>query len=162
MVITLGIHFAYRFWWVELQFWPIHDTIQELEDWLSSRIYLQGSWIVGHILGIPFERREIQQLVFEEGHYIIVNNSCSGFKQIVQFVLLFIIYPGPWKHKVWVIPAGILIVHLTNLFRIAGLSVVMIHAPNAWEFSHDYLFRPFFYLVIFIIWMVWEEKFRKG
>jgi exosortase/archaeosortase family protein len=77
---------------------------------------------------------------------------------MIQFVLLFLIFPGPWRKKLWFIPLGLLIVHLTNLFRIAGLSVVTVTVPEYWDFSHDYLFRPFFYVVIFLLWVWWVEK----
>jgi hypothetical protein len=33
--------------------------------------------------------------------------------------------------------------------------------PQHWDFSHDYLFRPFFYLVIFLLWVWWVEKIRE-
>jgi len=72
-----------------------------------------------------------------------------------------LLYPGPWKHKLWFIPVGVFIVHLTNLFRIIGLSVVLINYSDYWKFSHDNLFRPFFYVVIFIMWVIWVEYFYK-
>ena len=50
--------------------------------------------------------------------------------------------------------------HLTNLFRMVGLAVVMNNWPEYWDFSHDNLFRPFFYLVIFLLWVWWVEKIR--
>ncbi len=56
---------------------------------------------------------------------------------------------------------GIVIVHLTNLFRITGLAVITVTIPQYWEFAHDYLFRPFFYVVIFFLWVWWVEKFRR-
>jgi exosortase/archaeosortase family protein len=56
---------------------------------------------------------------------------------------------------------GIVIVHFTNLFRITGLAVVTVTIPDYWDFAHDNLFRPFFYVVIFFLWVWWAEKFRK-
>ncbi len=47
--------------------------------------------------------------------------SCSGIKQMLQISLLLIIYPGPWKHKLWFIPMGMVIIHFTNIIRLAGL-----------------------------------------
>jgi len=80
---------------------------------------------------------------------------------MIQFALLMAIFPGPWRHKLWYIPLGIFIVHLTNLFRIIGLAVVLVTVPDYWDFSHDNIFRPLFYVVIFGLWVYWVEKLKK-
>jgi exosortase/archaeosortase family protein len=99
-----------------------------------------------------------QTMNFGKYGFIHINESCSGLKPILQFILLMILYPGPWKKKLWFIPMGVVIVHLTNLFRIIGLSVVIVTEPQYWHFSHDNLFRPFFYVIIFLLWVWWVEK----
>lgn len=160
VIITLAIHYLYRYWWIDLKFWPIGETIRNFEQGLSSVVYHQGSWLVTHILGLGFQKGANQSMIFDNRNYIIVNSSCSGFKQALQFILLFLIYPGPWKHKAWIIPLGVVLIHLTNLVRVVGLSLVMVKMPQYWDFSHDYIFRPLFYLVIFLLWVFWEERIR--
>lgn len=162
IIITLIIHYAYRFWANQMHYLPIHDLITSGREWLSNQVYYQSAWFVQHVLGIEFTGVDkTSTLYFANSGYIAVNQSCSGFKQILQFALLMLVYPGPWKHKLWYIPLGVLIVHLTNLFRIIGLSVVITRWPDYWEFSHDNLFRPFFYVVIFSLWVIWVERFRQ-
>jgi len=98
--------------------------------------------------------------------YIIVNSSCSGLKQAYQVTALFVLFPGPWKHKLWFIPAGWAIMFLTNVFRIVVLSLILVWRPEYWNFSHDWILRPFFYVIIFGLWVIWVERFggffRKG
>jgi exosortase/archaeosortase family protein len=55
---------------------------------------------------------------------------------------------------------GVVIIHLTNIFRIIILSVVVMHWPQHWDFIHLWIMRPFFYVVIFVMWVIWVEKFR--
>ena len=69
-------------------------------------------------------------------------------------------FPGPWKHKAWFIPLGLVVIHLVNIFRISGLSILLIYFPEHWQFTHDYIWRPFFYVVMFLLWVWWVEKFR--
>ena len=90
-----------------------------------------------------------------------INESCSGLKQMLQFSLLMILFPGPWIKKLWFIPLGIIVMHLTNLFRVVGLAVVMNTRPQYWDFSHDYIFRPIFYVVIFGLWLYWVERINR-
>jgi len=68
------------------------------------------------------------------------------------------LFPGPWKKKLWFIPLGIAIIHLTNVLRIVGLAIVMNNWPWHFNFSHDLIFRPIFYVVIFALWLIWVER----
>jgi exosortase/archaeosortase family protein len=162
ILITLVIHYSYRFWANQLHYAPVKDLMMSGHRWLADQVYIQSIWLVDHVLGIDFTSVDQNStLYFPNNGYIAVNRSCSGFKQILQFALLMMVYPGSLKQKFWYIPLGIVIVHITNLFRITGLSVVIIHWPAYWDFSHDYLFRPFFYVVIFSLWVLWVERISR-
>lgn len=158
--LIVGFHLFYRAWANWWHFWPIKDLIVLVRDWLADQVFVQSTWIDEHVLGLEILRTE-RDMIFPGHGYIGINLSCSGFKQIMQFIILMLFFPGPRKHKLWFIPLGILVVHLTNLFRIVGLSVVTINWPDYWQFSHDYLFRPFFYVMMFLMWVVWVEKIRS-
>jgi exosortase/archaeosortase family protein len=155
-LITLTIHFSYRYW-VRTDYWPISNAMHAAHDKAGEIVFRQSTWFIRNILPIPITTDEYRVIHFENGGYIGINESCSGLKPIIQFILLFLVFPGPWKKKLWFIPMGVVIVHLTNLFRIVGLSVVTVTIPEYWKFSHDYVFRPFFYVVIFLLWVWWVE-----
>jgi exosortase/archaeosortase family protein len=153
------IHYIWRFWANQLHYVPIADFMTDAQKWMAKGVFTQSVWFVQHVLGIDLTLiRESNSMYFSNGAHMYINQSCSGLKQIMQFVLLMMVFPGPWKKKLWFIPLGILTVHLTNLFRIIGLSVVLVTHPDYWQFSHDYIFRPFFYVVIFLLWVWWVEK----
>ena len=160
MIITIVVHFSYRFWAGKTDYWPISTAMHIIHDSASDVVFNQSVWIIDHINNIPITTAENRVIQFQNGGFIGVNESCSGVKPILQFILLMLLFPGPWKHKAWFIPMGILLVHLTNLFRITGLAVVTITVPEYWDFAHDNLFRPFFYVVIFLLWVWWVERFR--
>jgi exosortase family protein XrtF len=159
IIITLTIHYSYRFWSNSTNYWPVENVMNQAHDEMTQIVFDQSVWIIDHVLRIPITTRD-RTMLFEDSSFITINHGCSGLKPILQFVLLMLLFPGPWKHKAWFIPMGIVIVHLTNLFRITGLSVVTITVPEYWDFAHDNLFRPFFYVVIFLLWVWWVEKFR--
>lgn len=159
ILITLVIHYTYRYW-VTQQYYPIIESMAAMHDYLSGRVFIESSWFIQHVLGMEITIVDRTMYWANEG-YIAINHGCSGLKQMIQFALLMMVFPGPWKHKLWYIPMGIFIVHLTNLFRIIGLAVVLVSVPDYWKFSHDYLFRPFFYVVIFSLWVYWVEKMRR-
>jgi len=159
IIITLVIHFSYRFWATQA-YYPITDLMNGMHDFLANRVFIESSWFVQHVLGMDITIVD-RTMYWPNNGYIAINYGCSGLKQILQFALLMIIFPGPWKKKMWYIPMGMFIVHLTNLFRIIGLAEILVILPDYWKFSHDYIFRPIFYVVIFSLWVYWVEKIKN-
>jgi exosortase/archaeosortase family protein len=160
MVITLVVHFAYRYWANTLHYFPVENTMNQSHEKMAQLVFNQSVWLIDNVLNIPISTGPDRFIYFKNDGFIAINHSCSGLKPMLQFILLMLIFPGPWKHKAWFIPMGMLIVHCTNLFRICGLAVVTITVPEYWDFAHDNVFRPFFYVVIFFLWVWWVERYK--
>jgi exosortase/archaeosortase family protein len=159
VLITIVIHFLWRFWANQLHYMPLTEFMLQSQNWLAKVVFDQSIWFSQHILGIQMTIvEETKTMYFANKGFMAINQSCSGLKQIMQFVLLLMLIRGPWKRKVWFIPLGVSFVHLTNLVRIIGLSVVLTINSEYWKFSHDYIFRPLFYVVIFSLWVWWVER----
>lgn len=157
-VITYGFHLLYRHFAAEINAVPVIRTLTEI---LSQAVFEQSLWINRHLLGLQIATSDPLTMHFTNGGMIWINSGCSGLKLFMQVTVLFLLFPGPWKHKLWIIPLGWLLMHLSNLFRIVSLSVVVLWKPQYWDFSHDWILRPFFYLVIFGMWVWWVERFRR-
>ncbi|MBN2615538.1 MAG: archaeosortase/exosortase family protein [Bacteroidales bacterium] len=158
-VITYFFHWL---WWDGgLESWlRTHAFFNETEEFLAHQVFLPASWIVEHVLRYPIHT-EHNTLFFANNGYIAVEGSCSGLKQFYQWFFLMLLFPGPWKRKLWYIPLGIVTIHLYNILRIVILSVVIVHWPAHWGFIHHWVMRPLYYGVIFILWVLWVEKIGK-
>jgi exosortase/archaeosortase family protein len=150
----------YLFWWIwenKMGYYPVNQKIDRLSSWLVGQLYQQSIWLLEHLFH-PAAWFDGKRLCLGEAGTLTINNPCSGIKQFGQLGLLLLFYPGPWYRKTWYIPAGLLIVHMANIVRIVGLSLVIIHLPQHWNFFHDYAAKGLFYLVIFLLWMIWESR----
>jgi len=165
MIILLFFHFLFKIFSTNISASRFYI---DSSDWLAERVFLTSQWILDmlNVKVTAFDQLNIagsiRNRVFyysENNGYVSVNHSCSGLKQFYQWIVLMLLYPGPWKHKTWFIPMGLGIIHLVNLFRIVGMTFVTIHLPQHWDFIHDYVMRPFFYVVMFALWVWWNEKF---
>jgi exosortase/archaeosortase family protein len=159
-VITITFHYL---WWHFLGFFRATDIYLNIAGWLSTQVYHASFWFNTTLLGMNINPvHETNTLLFPDVNgYITVNESCSGFKQMYQILFLFILFRGPWKHKIWYIPAAIITMFFVNILRIILLSVVILHWTAHWDFFHEWIMRPFYYLVIFIQWVIWVEYFTK-
>jgi exosortase/archaeosortase family protein len=158
IIITLSFHFFFR---------AIASSLYQFKAWHLATVFLQhmlfdsSTWIIKNILHLHIVTNGFVMNFVDNNGYISINESCSGLKIFLQFIILMVLFPGQWKHKLWFIPAGLFIIHLTNIFRVVGLAQVIISFPQYWDFSHDYFFRPLFYIVIFTMWVIWVEYFYK-
>lgn len=156
--ITYGFHLFWRTFTGDIH---AIDWFNDLAVWLSDRVFEQAVWVNRHIFGLEMVFPEYNTLVIPDQGYVHVNISCSGLKQFFQAIVLFLLFPGPWKHKLWYMPLSIVVMHAMNVFRIVALSLTIIIAPRHWDFTHDWIVRPMFYVVLFLLWVVWVEYFRN-
>lgn len=156
VVIIYGFHLI---WKALLPYFTNMGFYQSSTNFMEQHVYNQSTWFIKNILGIEFNTID-KTMYFPDNRFIRITSGCSGLKLFYEWIILMMLYPGPWRPKIWFIPLGMIIVHLTNLFRVIILAVIIMWKPDYWDFSHDYILRPFFYFIMFLMWMFWEEKFR--
>lgn len=127
---------------------------------MVSLVFTMSAWMNEYILGLDIVRQGTTIIVPGHG-FVEVVEDCSGTKQFYQILVLFVLFPGPWRHKLWYIPASFIIMHFTNVMRIVFLTLTLIWFPDEWDFIHLYVMRPMFYVVIFMLWIIWVEKFEN-
>lgn len=156
MVITYVFH---KLWWHYSTEIKSVALISNTADWLAVRVFEASFWIISHTFDAGIVEEAANTLRFSNRGWITVNESCSGLKQFYQILVLFLLFPGPLKHKLWFIPLSIIIMHITNVMRIVVLGMITLWLPDYWQFSHDWILRPFFYVVLFLLWVWWVERF---
>ena len=167
MVILLFFHFLWRSFIRDIL---TVEFISSSANWLAVQVYLQSKWVL-ELLSVnvtAFDELNIggslRHNVFyhaSNNGYVSVNSSCSGLKQFYQWFFLMALFPGPWKQKIWFIPTGLVIIHFVNVFRIVSMVFVTIYLSQYWDFIHDWILRPFFYVVMFLLWVWWNEKYHQ-
>jgi len=156
--ILLSFHFLFRYWANQLHYYPIHAAVGEINKFLMALLYENSLWALQHLTTIDFTTDPETRTFWYAGGSVYITTGCSGFKPFMQWIVLMLLFPGPWKHKLWFIPLGLLVTHLVNVFRIDSLVLVLDYFPQHWHFTHDYILRPFFYVVMFGLWVFWVEK----
>lgn len=158
--LLLGFHLVYMGWSQELGFWPVGRQMQGLFEWGSGGLLKQSVWLL-QAMGIDLVH--IDQTIYANNYeaFVSVLPECTTLKQWMHWIVIMGFFTGPCKHKLWYIPLGIGAIHLTNLLRITGLLLIQIPFPTKFHFFHDYFFKTLFYAVIFLMWVVWNEKFKR-
>jgi len=84
--------------------------------------------------------------------------SCSGLKQAYIFICLIAFYNGNFKRKMWYIAVGLLVVYLVNILRITAITALVHSFPNKFDLFHEHIFKYLFYVILFGMWVLWDEK----
>lgn len=154
ILITYLAHILY---WANISWFTSLPWFLSFQEFMKESLFQHSYGIVRHWYDITPSGTTMW---FSNVGYIEINNSCSGVKQFYQILVLFLLFPGPWLKKLWYIPLSLVIMYGVNVFRILVLSFVLMNWPQHWDFSHDWILRPFFYVVIFILWIIWNERLR--
>ena len=99
-------------------------------------------------------------MIFCNGRRLLrVGDECNGLVLFALFAGFVICYPGRLKNKLWFIPLGIFLIFVLNLIRIALLSLNFKYFHSSFAFNHHVTFTYSVYLFIFLLWVIWINKF---
>ncbi|MFT6963440.1 MAG: exosortase family protein XrtF [Flammeovirgaceae bacterium] len=90
---------------------------------------------------------------------VAIGNPCNGLVIMALYAGFIIAYPGKIKIKTIFIVLGIGIIFLMNMLRIVALTFNWMYARSSFDFNHNYTFTFFVYAVVFVMWMIWANKF---
>jgi exosortase/archaeosortase family protein len=130
--------------------WPFREVQHEI---------VRVAGLVFELFDIPFTLVHRTLFVFDNNQSTEIAWGCTGLKQAFIFSCIIFFSRGPWKHKWWYIIVGLLAVHVVNVSRISLMGIVMHHNPQSFDLVHTYFFKYIFYLIIFLMWVLWEEIF---
>jgi len=163
-LLLFSFHYIYIYWSGALAFYPLAHQVDQLFQWASVLLLNQSVWVLEHIFQInywvDFDTQDIH-LQANNGQWIYVGvyPGCTSLKQWMHWLFLMLLFPGPWKHKLWYIPLGLIIIEWVNVIRVVGLVLTLKPWPTQFHFFHDYIFKTFFYFMIFLMWVIWVQLF---
>lgn len=162
LVLIFSFHYLYLAWTAS-GFFPLGEQVKQFFNYAGSALYRQSATLLDFI-GFEYTT-EGQTFYFlnrtGSTSWIGVDPECASLKQWLHWIFLMLLFPGPWKHKAWFIPAGLLVLQAVSVLRITGLVFTLSVFPTQFHFLHDYAFKAFFYAALFGMWMIWVEWFRK-
>ena len=96
---------------------------------------------------------------YNEKYISRIVEGCNALSVIILFIAFVIAFSGKLKYTIPFIVVGSLIIHILNITRIALLMVAFHYFPEANTILHDILFPLVIYGTVFILWVIWVNKF---
>ena len=134
-------------------------------DPITTEVTEQSAWVIT-MLGWP-ATTALQTTVanvpimYHKQAVVSVYEGCNGINVSIIFLSFLLAFGPPRKSLFWFVPAGLILLHLSNLARIVFLFLVTLYQPRYSYITHKYFFTAAIYAVVFVMWLVWLRMERK-
>jgi exosortase family protein XrtF len=104
---------------------------------------------------IPGKLQDETTWYYVSGKYVSrMVEGCNAISVMVLFLaFVFAFYEG-FKTFIFGI-SGLIILHIMNVLRIAGLNILIVEFPQYSKIGHDYLFPAIIYGSVVLLWLIW-------
>lgn len=84
--------------------------------------------------------------------------GCNAVAVMILFLaFVFAFYKGA-KTFIFAV-VGLVLLHVMNVLRIAGLNIIYLEMPQYAKIAHDYFFPAIIYGTVVVLWIVWIKYF---
>ncbi|WP_035654044.1 exosortase family protein XrtF [Flavobacterium saliperosum] len=99
------------------------------------------------------------QLYYKNKYVARVIEGCNALSVMILFAAFVFAFSGKWLKTILYILTGCVIIHLLNVLRIAFLAMALYSYPEYEHVLHGVIFPLVIYAVVFILWVLWVQKF---
>ncbi|MDX9797409.1 MAG: exosortase/archaeosortase family protein [Bacteroidales bacterium] len=162
VLVTILFHFLY--WETKMNTWLFGAFTKDIFDFFTKIAFNGVVFLSSIFFDTDFEAIQSSLRFYNSSDNAIictmkVVNSCSGIKQILQLFMIILVLPNKfWKRMIYFLCTSLIVIFF-NIIRIFGLTGVLLYHPDKYQFIHDWIGRPFHYIIIFLIWLIWIEFF---
>ena len=110
---------------------------------------------------VPNSKEPSEILYYNQKPIARIIEGCNALSVIILFISFVIAFSGKIKPTILYIISGSIFIHILNVFRIAALCVLMYYYPDQKHFWHGVAFPLFIYGVVFLLWIIWVNKFSN-
>ncbi len=166
IIVATGLYIG---WYTLYEYYLKPNTL--FDDYIINNLVTLSEWLLkglGYDV-IPYQDYPLRShigIIGPSGPLqskgVTIGAPCDGAVLFALFVAFVVAFPGPFKHKLWFIPAGLVAIHLLNVLRVMGLAIIVLINEDWLAFNHDYTFTLIVYAFVFFLWWLWTKKFAPS
>lgn len=110
---------------------------------------------------LPHENEPSMKVIINNKFVARVIEGCNAVSIIFLFAAFVIAFSSKFKSTLLFLLAGSILIYSVNLIRIVILCIGLYHYPWRREILHTVIFPMIIYGLVFILWMIWVNRFKK-
>ncbi|AOZ99723.1 exosortase family protein XrtF [Flavobacterium commune] len=116
--------------------------------------FFNVNFLAKEVPGVPFI------MLLYNGQYMArMIEGCNAVSVMVLFVSFVVSFSGKLKSTLLFIMGGSAFIYVLNIIRIGLLCMGLYWFPEQESLLHDVVFPLFIYGVVFVLWVIWVNKF---
>lgn len=135
-------------------------------DYMTNLVARQTNSLlnsIGYNAEVLKHPNEASMKIIINGNFVArVIEGCNAISIIILFLSFIMAFAGKIKATILYGLAGSIIIYAFNLIRIVVLSIGLYHYPNQEYMMHKVVFPMLIYGTVFILWMIWVNRFSKS
>lgn len=159
LLVYIGLSVVYKV------YLNVSDGAVYYPDYITNLVAHQSEALlntVGYRAEVLKHPNEPSMKLLVEGKYIArIIEGCNAISVIILFIAFVVAFSGKLKTTILFLLSGSVIIYAVNLVRIAILSVGIYEYPEQSEFLHSVIFPAIIYGIVFLLWMLWVNKFSN-
>ncbi len=100
-------------------------------------------------------------LIYHQKKVARIIEGCNAMSVIILFIAFVVAFSGKFSTTILYILAGSTVIYILNIIRIALLAIALYRFPMQEHILHGVIFPLVIYGVVFVLWVVWVNKFSK-
>lgn len=117
---------------------------------------------LGYEANVEVHESEPTMKLLVHGNYVgRIVEGCNSVSVLILFITFVIAFTGNLKNTILFLLAGSVLVYLANLIRIVILGIGLYSFPDQEYLLHQIVFPTIIYGMVFLLWMLWVQKFSK-
>lgn len=86
-----------------------------------------------------------------------IAKGCDGIEATALFIFAILVFPIAFRRKIPGVLAGVSVLFVVNIFRIAGLFLIGLYWHDAFDFMHLHGGLVLFTIAAIILWVIWAD-----
>ena len=134
-------------------------------DFITHLVAVQSEAVIeslGYSAKIIPHQQELSMKLFINDFFLArIVEGCNAISIIILFTSFVLSFFAKFKTTLLFILAGIVIIYVMNIARIAVLAIGIYEYPQHSEFLHSIVFPLIIYGTVFLLWIIWVRIFSK-
>jgi len=117
------------------------------------------SWFDSQSYTAPHLHEPSVKIFYKNKYIARIIEGCNAVSVIILFIAFVVAFSGKFKNTLLFIIFGSILIYVLNIFRIVILCMAMYSFPKYQDFLHGVFFPLFIYGIVFILWIIWVNKY---
>lgn len=157
LLVYLLLTFVYQFYLSRFDSAAYEvDTITKMVSYQTEELL---HFFHANVSIIPHPEEASFKIIYNGKYLARIIEGCNAVSVIILFVAFVVAFTGKLRHTILFALFGSMLIYMLNVWRIALLSYLLYYYPAQQRLLHDVFFPLCIYGVVFILWIIWVNKF---